>query len=177
MTKLIIVCGLPGSGKTTLAKELSKKIRVACICKDDIKERLYDSMKLSTLEDSKYIGKPSIDVMMHLAEQQLINGVDVIIEAPFNFSEDYPLFNNWKEKYDLDLYSIICSVDFEERKKRFLKRARHEAHHDTQRISDHLPVGAIEYDYATIPGKQIKITTNKEIEKLVQDIEREIFIK
>jgi predicted kinase len=175
MTKLFIVCGLPGSGKTTLAKELSKKLSVACLCKDDIKERIYESMHLSTLEDSKRIGKPSIDVMMHLAEQQLINGVDVIIEAPFNFTEDYTIFKDWKEGYSLDLYSIICSIDFDGRKKRFLARERHGAHHDTQRILDHLPEGVTEYDYATIPGKQIRVITNKKVEKLAQDVVREIF--
>ncbi len=174
MTKLIIVCGLPGSGKTTLAKELSKKLGIVCICKDDIKEKLYESMKFSTLEDSKRIGKPSIDIMLHLAEQQLANGLDIIIESPFNFLEDYPLFKSWKEKYGLDLYSVICLIDFNERKKRFLKRKRHNAHHDTQRISDHLLNDVTEYNYAMIPGKQIRIITNKKVEELVQDVIKEM---
>lgn len=174
MTKLIIVCGLPGSGKTTLARELSKKLRIPCICKDDIKEKLYESMKLSTLDDSKRIGKPSIDVMLYLAEQQLINKIDVIIESPFNFSEDYPLFEVLVEKYNLDLYSIICSIDFNKRKERFLTRERHSAHHDNQRILDHLPESKTEYDYASMPGKQIRIITNKKANELVRGIVREI---
>ena len=177
MPKLIIVCGLPGSGKTTLAKALSKKLGIACLCKDDIKEKLYESMNLSTLEDSKRIGKPAVDIMLYLAEQQLASGVDVIIESPFNFPEDYPLFEDWKEKYNLDLYSIICSTSFSERRKRFLTRKRHEAHHDTQRVSDHLPDSVIEYDYATMPGKQIRIITNRKVEELARDIAKNIGIE
>ena len=42
MTKLIIICGLPGSGKTTLASELSKQTGIVCLHKDSIKEKLFE---------------------------------------------------------------------------------------------------------------------------------------
>ncbi|HAR99896.1 MAG: Chromatin associated protein KTI12 [Candidatus Moranbacteria bacterium GW2011_GWC2_37_73] len=173
MSKLILVCGLPGVGKTTLANELSKKMKVACIHKDSIKEVLFESMNLSTLEDSKRIGKPSVDVMFYLIEEQLKNNIDVIMEAPFNFSEDYPIFVNWKEKYNLQLFSIVCSIDSKERKKRFQERERHHSHHDIDRQMIDL-IETTEYDYSTIPGKQIKIETNESVEKLVEKIVDEI---
>jgi adenylate kinase family enzyme len=40
MSKVIIVCGLPGSGKTTLSRELSKRLGIVCLHKDSIKEKL-----------------------------------------------------------------------------------------------------------------------------------------
>jgi len=92
MQKLIIVCGLPGSGKTTLAKELSRKLKITCIHKDSIKENLYEILELSTLEDSKRIGGQSIQLLYKLTEEQLENGLDLIIEAPFYFEEDYEIF-------------------------------------------------------------------------------------
>lgn len=173
MSKLIIVCGLPGSGKTTLANALSGKIKVACIHKDHIKERFFESMKLSSLEDSKCIGKPTIDVALRLTEDQLKNGVDIILEAPFNFPEDYPLFETWQKKYKLDLYSVVCLIDFEERRRRYCERERHFAHFDKERGVDHLANGP-EYDYASIPGKQIRITTNESVGVLVEKVIKEI---
>ena len=173
MTKLIIVCGLSGSGKTVLAKELSKKLGIACLCKDDIKEKLYEGLNLSTPDDSKQIGKPSVDILLYLAEQQLVNGIDVIIESPFNHSEDYPLFENWKKKYNLDLYSVVCFIDFNERKKRFLTRDRHEAHHDKYRVLNPLVEG-VEFDYSTMPGRQIRVETNKSVGELAEYVVGEI---
>lgn len=166
MTKFIIVCGLPGSGKTTLACELSKKLKVVCIHKDSIKERLYESLKLSTLEDSKMIGKPSVDIVLYLAEEQLKNGIEVMIEAPFNFPEDYSFFIKLKEKYNLDLISIICSIGKEERIKRFSERERHNSHHDNERIADY----ENGFDYAEMPGRQMRIITNKPVDILVEEI-------
>lgn len=174
MSKLIIVCGLPGSGKTTFAKELSQKTGIACIHKDSIKERFFESMNFSTLEDSKCIGKPTVDVMFKLAQEQIENGVDVIIEAPFNFPDDYPLFEKWQKEYEVDLYAIICSISKEEWKRRFKERldngSRHHSHHDIDRIHiEGFDVRKVEFDYTGIPGKQIKITTDKPVDELVKE--------
>lgn len=171
MPKLIIACGLPGVGKTTFAKELSKRLKIACIHKDSIKERFFESMNMSSLEESKMIGKPVIDVLFRLTEEQLKNGVDLIIEAPFNFPEDYPLFEKWQKEYSLALYAVICSINADERKRRFQKRERHHAHHDIDR--KHIrSMGQqnYEYDYAEIPGKQIRITTDKPVSELVEEV-------
>ncbi|EKD58277.1 MAG: hypothetical protein ACD_56C00159G0006 [uncultured bacterium] len=173
MPKLIIVCGLPGSGKTTFSDALSKKIKVACIHKDSVKERLFESLKLSSLEDSKRIGKPSVDVAMRLTEDQLKNGIDIILESPFYFPEDSVIFEAWQERYKIDLYSVICSIDFTERSRRFRERERHYAHFDNERSPDHLAEGP-DYDYALMPGKQIRIKTNEPVEILIGKVLKEI---
>ena len=175
MSKLIIVCGLPGSGKTTLAKEISKRLKIACIHKDSIKEQFFESMNLSTLEDSKRVGKPTIDVLFRLAQEQMENGVDIIIEAPFNFPDDYPLFEGWQRKYGVNLYVIICSISKEERNNRFVERLnngnRHHSHHDIDRLHiEGFDNNQIEFDYADIPGKQIRITTDKPVNVLVEEV-------
>jgi len=168
MRKLIIVCGLPGSGKTVLADEISKRTGIVCLHKDSIKEKLFESLAMSTFEDSKRIGRPSVDVMLHLAEQQIVNGVDVIVEAPFNFPEDYQNFNDWALRYGINLYSIICFIDSDERKRRVETRERHGSHFDGSRTQDYFPEK--EYDYASAPGKQIRMRTDRSISELAEEV-------
>jgi hypothetical protein len=65
-------------------------------------------------------------------------------------------------------------VDREERRRMFLERERNRAHHDNQRFFDHLSDGEIEYDYASMPGKQILVKTDIPVKKIVENIISEI---
>ena len=173
MSKLIIVCGLPGSGKTTLAKELAKKLNIFCLHKDSIKENLYELLELKTLDDSKMIGKKSIQLLLSLAKEHVLSGVDIILEAPFNYEKDIQTFHEWKNKYNLDIYCIITYIDSETRKDRFTNRVRHQCHHDEERILIQKNI-LEEYEYKNMPGKKIDITTNIPTEELVDYIIKQI---
>lgn len=167
--KLIIVCGFPGVGKTTFAKELSKKMKIVCLHKDTLKESLYNSLKMKTLEDSKKIGWPAVKGILDLAEDNLKEGLDVILESVFNFPEDAYIFQEWKKKIKIKIYTIILEVDENEREARFKNRERNKAHHDEERIRQ---VQYIKTDQAFdhMPEKKIFIKTNKPVKKLVNEV-------
>jgi adenylate kinase family enzyme len=42
---LVVIAGRPGSGKTTLAHSLARKIGCPAICRDEIKEGFVNTMK------------------------------------------------------------------------------------------------------------------------------------
>jgi predicted kinase len=165
MTKLIIICGLPGVGKTTLANEISRELGIFCLHKDTIKESIYNSMKMSTLEDSKKLGYPSVKAILDLAEENIINGVDVILESPFSFPEDGKIFDNWKNKYKLDIFTIVLQLDEVERENRYRTRERHASHHDNERQLSQVD----ECTYVHMPETKIFLNTNKPLEILVQE--------
>ena len=166
MTKLIVICGLPGTGKSTLADALSKHMKITCISKDGIKESLYDYLQLKTLEDSRRIGKQSVDILLNLAEKHIQQGLDVIIEAPFRVESDYDNFIDWKSRYDIKFYAFICAVSVDVRKERFVSRPRHAAHHDSERRfapeSDEI--------YHKLPENKLWLDTAKPIDDLLSEV-------
>lgn len=167
MPKLIIICGLPGTGKTTLANELSKKLQIFCLHKDTVKESLYESLKMNSLEDSRLLGYPSVKVTLDLAEENLSRGVDVIIESPFNFENDKTAFEALQKKYSLNIFTIVLQLDDVNRKNRFLKRERHSAHHDTERERQYEYTLSI---YEHMPEKKIFLNSEKSISDLTEEV-------
>ncbi len=166
MPKLIIICGLPGTGKTTLANELSKKLQIFCLHKDSIKESLYESLKMNSLEDSKRLGYPSVKAILDLAEENLSRGIDVIIESPFNFTDDEKVFETLQNKFDLNLYTIVLQLDKVNRKKRFMERERHSSHHDTERERQYEEVSS---SYEHMPEKKIFLNSEKSVTELTEE--------
>ena len=173
MSKLIIVCGFPASGKTSLSKELSRRMNMFCLHKDSIKENLFETMGLSTLEDSKRIGAVSSKLLLALAREQLANGVDLIIEAPFNFPKDYDLFAQWEKEYGVKMYKVICRIGDEERVNRYNDRLaeRHYCHCDNQRVANGEVEVQMDYSiYDSMPGEKMEIETNRPVEVLAEEI-------
>lgn len=73
-SRLIIVCGLPGAGKTTLARELEASLAAIRMCPDEWMDalhiNLWDSAKRADIEALQW----------QLAQQLLACGLVVIIE-------------------------------------------------------------------------------------------------
>ena len=53
---LIVVTGMPSSGKTTVADGLASQLRLPMIAKDEIKESLYDSLGPGYVKSSALLG-------------------------------------------------------------------------------------------------------------------------
>jgi len=165
MSKLIIVCGLGGSGKTTIAKALSKKLNIVCFHKDSIKTALFDELNFPTTDTYKLFFK--------LAEEQISNHVDVIIESSFTYKSDLQLLKHWLKKYDVELFCVICDIDRGTRRQRIKSRPRHDCHRAADlKLIENLTTESC--DYSRLPGKLIDITTNKPIEKTIRQICTEI---
>ncbi len=169
MSQLIIICGLPGSGKTTLAQALSKELNIACLHKDVLKESLYMLLNMKSYEDSQKSSHLSISLILELAERMVANKIDIMLEAPFMVEEDYKKFQAWIDEHKVNIINIICTISDEEKMKRFDTRPRHPAHHDHERDMS-VYSNEKEVVYEKLPGKKIKIETNKEVNKLIEEI-------
>ncbi len=80
---IVIVCGLPGVGKTTFAKKLAPLINAIVLSTDKIRRELIASPTYEK-EERKLI----YDVMILLAKYLHSSGTNCILDATFN-KEDY----------------------------------------------------------------------------------------
>lgn len=81
MAKLFLICGLPGSGKTTLAKQLEQSQSALRLCLDEwIASLLGD---ISDQEEMDRLRDPVEAVQWNVAQRALVLGVDVVLEFGF----------------------------------------------------------------------------------------------
>lgn len=111
---LIVVTGMPGAGKTTLAYKLSERFDIACLSLDTYKE----------VASSKYgfNGKFERDLIFELAKSLfkadvLVNvslGLSLIVESAF-MEEWQEFFDHIVDYYNYDIIVVDCnSKSFEE---------------------------------------------------------------
>ena len=76
---IVIICGLPGVGKSTLAKNLAPRINATVLSSDKIRKELFPIPTYSTSEL-----KTVYDVMIITAKYLNDTGTNCILDATFN---------------------------------------------------------------------------------------------
>lgn len=81
MATLFLLCGLPGAGKTTLAKQLEQTQSALCLCPDEwiaiILADANDKVELDRLRS------PVEAIQWEVAKRALVLGINVILENGF----------------------------------------------------------------------------------------------
>lgn len=136
MKKLIIITGVSGTGKTTLARILYKKLENSILLSyDEFSEKIYDIIGFKNKEQKEHLYYLKIEMYKKLIEECMQREDEIIIlEKPFKI-EWKDFLKNLITKYEYKTYTInIFAKDFETIWNRLLKREslkeeRHPAHY------------------------------------------------
>ncbi len=135
---VIVVCGAPASGKTTLARRLAADLRLPLIEKDAIKESLAREIPVPDREVSRTIGRASTRLLWDLAEGMLGRGVDVMVEC--NFDRQFAEVVLGRVAGTARILIVQCEADSATIERRYRERAwrgeRQAAHFDLEALPD-----------------------------------------
>jgi predicted kinase len=127
--KLTIILGSPASGKTTLARRLGLQWSVPVLCKDDVKEALFDSLGQGDRAWSRRLSEASFTTLVHLAQRQLSLGQSCIVEGNWR-AVNLPGIELVLRESGARVVQIWCCANPAEIVRRFTARTRHAGHLD-----------------------------------------------
>lgn len=127
MPRAVLVNGLPGSGKTTLAGALAAELRLPLFAKDVIKETLFDWIGVGDRDWSRRLGAASAETIWSLLADC---GSDAVVEGWFSPPSAEPVRAGLDRAGASDVLEIWCDVPFDTAFRRFAERApdRHPGH-------------------------------------------------
>jgi predicted kinase len=105
---LLLMCGLPGSGKTTLARQLAPRVPAVRLCPDewmsDLAVDLFDEPLRERLETRFWL----------LARELLTLGQSVILESGFWLRADRDEKRTWARAHGIRVELYLLDPPFEE---------------------------------------------------------------
>jgi predicted kinase len=170
---LVVVTGMPSSGKTTVAEELARRLRLPLIAKDGIKESLYESLGADDVDSSGRLGAAAFALIFALARTMLASRVSVIVEGNFFHDQETEFVALPAHR----LVQLHCDAPLAVLLDRYAKRVRHPGHHDAKKIRE-LParVESGAHSPLKLDGQLIQLDTTQPIEfaALVERIRADI---
>ncbi len=126
----VVLSGLPGSGKTTLARPLSAELGLPLLDKDDILESLFESLGVSTPEERSRLSRASDRVLLDVARTSQ-GAVLSSFWRRESLSETSGTPTEWlRELPDASVVEVLCECPPRLAAARYAGRQRHPGHFD-----------------------------------------------
>lgn len=165
---IVIICGLPGVGKTTFAKKLAPLINATVLSTDKIRKELISSPTYEK-DERRLI----YDVMMLLAKYLHNSGANCILDATFNREDSRTEVKKKLGIRDREFFVIECMCPeniiisrLKERKNDY-SDAGVEVYQKMKKIYEHVKGKHITIDTTLDPEKNAKLVSTKIFDAII----------
>ena len=151
MSFLILIAGLPATGKTSFAGYLSEKMKIPMCSKDLLKERLFDTVGFKNRNEKVALGIGAMEIMYHVAETHLAIGQPIILENNFE-NASKPGLVKLIEKYQCKTITVRFHTDINVLINRFVIRDKSPERHRGHVINTQYP--EVKAPQSTLPESE-----------------------
>ena len=137
--KLIVLTGLPASGKSRLARALQEEFGWPVLNKDSLKEELFDTVGFENYQEKRALDHAANAVLLRTLESLLKSGVSVIVDNNFDVRAAERLMK-LVEQYRPELAVVELGGDVELFYERYVKRDLKGKRHPGHALQDHYPL-------------------------------------
>ena len=152
---LVLVTGLPCTGKTGVAARLSSELALPMLAKDDIKEALFDALGYGGRERSFELSGAAYAILYRQVRRLLSAGLSLIAESNFDPDKAAEQLAAIRSDLRFDLFQIQCHAPgpvLVERFRQRMERGRHPGHADRELFAEIRPglergrMGLLDFD-------------------------------
>lgn len=140
---LVIVNGLPCTGKTTVGRCIAARCGLPFLHKDAVKEILFDTLGWKDRRWSKSASVCAFEMLFLFIATLAKTGTSLIVEGNFRRSEHGRRFEALCRQFETTLVEVLCRAEGRTLWQRFRQRAasgsRHPGHVDEQTFEELKP--------------------------------------
>ena len=130
--KMVIMCGLPNSGKSQIAKIIAQSIHAKILASNEYRAKMFPNPKYSQDESSEVFGRMKKDI-----GKLLSNGTPVVLDATNLETKNRRTFIKLAKRYGVEIGCIYIESSFEESMEKNSENINKEA---LLRMSNHIHI-------------------------------------
>ncbi|MEM9516380.1 MAG: AAA family ATPase [Actinomycetota bacterium] len=129
---VVVISGVPGAGKTTLAWQLSRRLHVPFVSRDDIKTGLHVTHRSNDPNEARRFAEQAFDTFFETISVMVQNGVSLVAEAAFHANRAHTPIAELSDSCQLIHVALITpdEIAIERYLERAQARPRHPSHND-----------------------------------------------
>jgi len=135
---VIVLTGMPATGKSTVCKALAEHFGFTVVEKDAIKEELFDTLGFTCYAEKRALDHAANAVVIHVTEQILKVGGSVIIDNNFD-DVSGKRFRKLLEQYGPKCACVFLRGDLDVLHERYTRRDNAHARHLGHVLQEHYP--------------------------------------